>query len=131
MSKILGRDPLFFAYAKWHYSQGLKEFFVVVGNFLWFIVNFFSFKLLISTLFTPWKRLNEIYQGDLNSRISSFVVNCLMRCIGFITRIIILLIGFFAYITVVFFSFCLFIIWILAPFLLAGSIILSITFFII
>lgn len=131
MLRILNRDPLFFAYLKWHYNQGLKEFFIVARNFLWFVTNFFSFKLLIYTLFTPWKRLNEIYQGNLDSRISSFIVNFLMRGVGFVTRTIILLIGFSSYFIVALFIFCLFVVWFLAPFLLMGSIILSITFFVI
>ena len=63
MSEAYEREPFFLAYVKWHYSQGLRELFGVSGNFLWFVSNFFSFKLFIKTLFAPWKRLGENYEG--------------------------------------------------------------------
>ncbi|PIR40103.1 MAG: hypothetical protein COV33_01545 [Candidatus Zambryskibacteria bacterium CG10_big_fil_rev_8_21_14_0_10_34_34] len=133
MSETYERDSFFVAYIKWHYGQGLKEFFGVMGNFLWFIVHFFSFKLLLKTLFTPWKRLGENYEGgfDLGAFASSVIVNGLMRTVGFVTKIIVLSVGVVSYVLVLVFAFFLFLIWILAPFILIGSVILSATFFVI
>ncbi|KKP56055.1 MAG: hypothetical protein UR80_C0004G0002 [Parcubacteria group bacterium GW2011_GWB1_35_5] len=133
MSEAYERDSFFVAYIKWHYGQGLKEFFGVMGNFLWFIAHFFSFKLLLRTLFTPWKRLGENYEGgfDLGAFASSVIVNGLMRAVGFVTKIIVLSVGVISYVLVLVFAFFLFLIWILAPFILVGSVILSATFFVI
>lgn len=133
MSEAYERDPFFIAYAKWHYGQGLRELFGVAGNFLWFVTNFFSFKLLSKTLFVPWKRLGENYEGgfDLSAFASTLIVNGLMRTVGFITKVIVLLVGFVSYILVLIFSFFISIIWLLAPAILLGSIILSVTFFVI
>ena len=50
MSEVFGEEPFFLAYVKWHYGKGLHELFSVAGNFLWFVTNFFSFKLLIISL---------------------------------------------------------------------------------
>lgn len=126
------RDSLFIAYIKWHYGQGLRELFGVAGNFLWFVVNFFSFKLLLKTLFAPWKRLGETYGGglDLEAFASSLIVNGLMRAVGFVTKTIVLVVGLVTYILVIIFSLFIFIIWFFAPLILLGSVILSATFFI-
>jgi hypothetical protein len=133
MSEAFERDPFFFAYIKWHYGRGLRELFEVTGNFLWFVLNFFSFRLLLKTLFAPWKRLGEHYEGGLNlsAFASTLVVNTLMRAFGFATKIMVLSVGSISYILVLIFSFFVFIIWILAPVILLGSAILSATFFVI
>lgn len=132
MSEAYEREPFFLAYVKWHYGQGLRELFGVAGNFLWFIIYFFSFKLLLKTLFVPWKRLGERYEGgfDLSALFSTMVVNTLMRAVGFITKIFVLAIGAISYILVFIFAFCLLAIWFLAPAILLGSLVLSATFFI-
>jgi hypothetical protein len=133
MSEIYGRNSFFLAYIKWHYGQGLSEFFGVAGNILWFITNFFSFKLLLKTLFAPWKRLGEHYSGglDLGAFASALIVNSLMRIVGFVTKIVVLLIGLVSLILVLVFSFFIFFIWILAPVIILGSAVLSVTFFVV
>jgi hypothetical protein len=133
MSEVLEKDSLVWAYAKWHYGRGLKEFFGVPGNFLWFITNFFSFKLLLKTLFAPWKRLGEHYGGglDFGALASTLIVNSLMRIVGFVTKTVVLAVGCVSYVVVLVFSFFIFVIWILSPFILLGSAVLAATFFIV
>ncbi len=132
MSEVYERDLFFWAYVKWHYGRGLKELFEVTGNFLWFVAHFFSFKILLKTLFVPWKRLGERYGGglDLEAFASSLVVNSLMRAIGFVTKTVVLIVGFITYILVIVFAFFIFIIWVLAPAIILGCLILAFTFFI-
>lgn len=133
MSDTYERDSLFIAYVKWHYGQGLRELFDVSGNFLWFVSNFFSFKLLLKTLFAPWRRLGETYGGglDLEAFASSLIVNGLMRAVGFVTKTVVLLVGLVTYLLVIVFSLFIFIIWAFAPLILLGSAILSATFFVV
>jgi len=133
MSEVYESDSFFWAYVKWHYGRGLRELFGVAGNFLWFVAHFFSFKLLIKTLFAPWKRLGERYEGvlHLEAFASALVVNGLMRAVGFATRILVLSVGLISYILVLIFSFFILIIWLLAPAVILGSAILSATFFVI
>src|SRR3989344_4639896 len=133
MSEAYEGDSIFVAYVKWHYGRGLRELFFVAGNFLWFIIHFFSFKLLLKTLFAPWKRLGENYEGifDFGAFASTVIVNGLMRTVGFVTKIIVLSVGVISYVLVLVFVFFLFLIWILAPFILIGSVILSATFFVV
>src|SRR3990167_2998375 len=120
MSEVYERDPSFVALTKWHYGQGLRELFHVAGNFLWFVSHFFSFKLLGKTLFAPWRRLGESYgQGfDLGAFASAFIVNTLMRVVGFVSKVLVLFVGLVSYIFVIIFTFCILLIWVLAPFIL-------------
>lgn len=130
MSDVYGKDSFFVAYIKWHYGKGLKEFFGVASNFLWFLSNFFSFKLLLLTIFYPWKRLGEKYQGgfDFGAFASVFIINSLMRIFGFFSKIILIIIGFASYILAISLIFCFFVIWFLAPVVFVGSLIIGITF---
>jgi hypothetical protein len=100
---------------------------------LWFISQFFSFKLLLKTLFAPWKRLGERYGGELNlgAWASSFLVNCIIRGFGFVTRSLVLLVGFASYAAVIALSSLVLLLWVFAPFILLGSLTLSALFFVV
>ncbi len=131
MSKDYEDESVFTAYVKWHYGRGIREFFGVVGNLLWFIGNFFSFKLFSQTLFAPWKRFGEAYEGSLGFKRHAFkaVTETPLRIAGFIVRVSALIIGATFYFFVIGFSFFVFLIWALAPLVLVGSLVLSATFF--
>lgn len=90
--KIATLVPYYFV---WHYTLALKNLIKIWGNFVWFVYNYFSFKVLLRTLFSPYKRLTERYHGglDIEQLMESIVVNALMRLIGFSIRIVVLLIG--------------------------------------
>lgn len=47
MSEVYERDSFWWAYFKWHYSQGLKEIFDATRNFLWFAKHFFASKNIL------------------------------------------------------------------------------------
>lgn len=56
----------------------------VVGNYLWFVANFFSLKLLARTLFSPWRRLSVSGgRGKEDSFFGALAINTLMRLVGF------------------------------------------------
>jgi hypothetical protein len=77
--------------------------------------------------------MGENYEGgfDLAAYASTFIVNTLMRVVGFLTKIVVLLIGLVSYILVLVFSFFLSVIWIFAPAIILGCIVLSATFFVV
>lgn len=133
MAETFERQPFVLAYFKWHYGKALEEFWIVAKNFLWFVTNFFSFKLLLKTLFAPWKRLGENYGGgfDIGAFASVLVVNTLMRLVGFVTKTIVLIVGLVSYILVLALTACFLTVWLLAPFVVLGSLILAVTFFVI
>jgi hypothetical protein len=84
-------------YFTWHYGQAYADIYHVWLNFIWFIFNFFSINLLISTLFSPWKRMGEEYPAgfDIGRAAETWIVNILMRFVGAGTRFIVICVGLF------------------------------------
>jgi len=108
-------------YIYWHYTQGIAELSRNLFNFLIFEFHFFSVKELFSTLFSPFQRLKENYGNhfvDFERVISTFVVNIIMRIIGFFVRSFILLIAFASILVSVILIPIIVIIWLVIPVLL-------------
>lgn len=105
------------AYILWHYSSALSGIATLSIRALWFMTHFFSLSLLLRTLFSPWKRLHETYQGGLNleNLFSIIVVNTLMRIVGALFRIVVIAIGVICVIGVAVLSILFFVVWLLAP----------------
>lgn len=131
MSDTYENKPLLFAYFEWHYGRGIKEFLGIAGNFLWFISHFFSFRIFLKTLFSPWKRLGERYGGglDITAFASTLVVNILMRVVGFVIKTVVLCLGFASFVIAFLFFTFMFVVWVLAPAVLLGFLILAATFY--
>lgn len=115
-------------YIYWHYSAGFVEWTRNLFNFLQFEFHFFSVKQLLLTLFAPFQRLRERYSGsplDIEALLSVFLVNIIMRLVGFVVRSVLLI---FAFITITL-SFVLVVIllisWIFLPIILAGLLFFS------
>ncbi len=108
-------------YLNWHYTKGLHELSKNLWNFIVFQFNFFSVKELLFTLLSPFQRVKEDYGStaiDFQKILSSFIINTIMRVVGFVVRSFIL---FFAGLSICT-SFILFpvalLIWLALPFLL-------------
>ena len=115
---------IFSNYFKWHYGKSFTELFGVIKNFISFILHFFSFKLLLKTLFHPWRRMKENYpKMDLGAFFSSLLVNIIMRIVGLISRLIIISIGLLSLFFTITFSIFLFLVWFFLPFLIVGCIV--------
>lgn len=84
---------MYIAYFYWHFVAApmwLGKLFVNIEKVL---LQFFSVKVLIKTLFSHWRRDSLSYQGkSLQTRFNIFVLNQISRVIGFIIRSITLLI---------------------------------------
>ncbi|OHA45921.1 MAG: hypothetical protein A2541_02835 [Candidatus Taylorbacteria bacterium RIFOXYD2_FULL_36_9] len=86
---------IIFGYLKWHYGQALISLSKVWGNFLYFILDFFSLKLLLKNFFDPWKKLNENYPKNFNFKkyLYTFLTNLIVRLVGIIMRTFLILLG--------------------------------------
>lgn len=131
MSDTYANAPMLFAYFKWHYGRGLREFLGLAKNFLWFIAHFFSFKLFGRSLFSPWKRLGERYVGglEITAFASTLVVNVLMRVVGFVIKTTVLCLGLASFLIALVFFVAIFVIWVFAPAILLGFLVLAVTFY--
>lgn len=110
-----------FHYITWHYSQAILDLIGIVKNFIWFFYNFFSVPTLIKSLFQPFSRLGEAYKKgfDLSSWSETFIVNSLMRLVGFLLRSILIVLGAFLILFTCVVGILFLIAWIFAPFLLS------------
>jgi len=106
-----------FHYIAWHYSHGVADLWQTFTNILWFIKSFFSFKILLRTMFMPWQRLRERYdrRRGLGDILGSLFINILMRIIGTIIRSVTFLVGAFVYVLFLIIGLLFFIAWFLIP----------------
>jgi len=104
-------------YVRWHYTRGVADIISNLKNILYFIFHFFSIPVLVKTLLKPWERMGESYKKgfDLESWMETFVLNSLMRIVGFVIRIITIILGIIVTIISFLFSIFIFMLWILMP----------------
>jgi len=87
-------------YLVWHYSIAYVDLLHIWWNYLWFVNHIFSFPEVVSSLFSPFKRLQEDKVSILKSPedfFANLTVNIIMRIVGFFIRsalIIMALVGF-------------------------------------
>ncbi len=107
-------------YLVWHYTSGIINYFSLWGNFIWFSYNYFSFNILLRTLFSPFKRLSEKNSKGLDPGkfFGDLIVNTLMRLIGFLMRTVVIFVGIMVTTVVVLGGLGLFFIWLILPIVL-------------
>jgi len=98
----------------WVYFIAPLQFIKIWSNFIWFLYNFFSIHLLLTTLFSKWHRIGEVrQQRGFEAIFSAFVINPLMRIVGFIIRSIVIIAGLVMVLTAILIGLALFIVWFL------------------
>ncbi len=107
--------PLF--YLKWHYSEAFGDLYRNWKSFLAFALHLFSMKLLFRTWLSPLGRLNEGYKKsfDLEDFMETFVVNTMMRLVGFLLRTFVIVTGVLVFVLVFFLGLASFVLWAVAP----------------
>ncbi len=108
---------LFVSYFAWHYTRGIADLFRVMGNFLWFLYHLFSIPVLAKTLFSPWRREGEAYKGGFHVEafFETFVVNTIMRVVGFLVRGSVIIFGLGVLIIALVIAIAVLISWIVLP----------------
>lgn len=104
-------------YLKWHYSEAFRDLFHNWKSFLVFVSHLFSMKLLFKTWLSPLGRLNEGYKKTFSMEdfLETFVVNTMMRLIGFILRTFVIVTGIIVFTLVFLLGPLAFVFWALAP----------------
>ncbi|PIQ66794.1 MAG: hypothetical protein CO184_00090 [Candidatus Zambryskibacteria bacterium CG_4_9_14_3_um_filter_40_16] len=116
-------------YFYWHYSNGIKDLLNNLINFLSLVFSFFSIPILLSTIFSPWQRMGERYAKgfDLSKTAQTFVVNTIMRFVGFFIRFFTIFIGLISFLFAFVLSVLVFVSWLLMPIVLIFILSLGIT----
>ena len=112
----MGFVQVLYYYIVWHYTKAWSDMFRVIGNYLWFVSNFFSIALLSRTLFSPWRRLAiSGGKGKEDSFFGVLAINTLMRLVGFGIRAATIIAGFFSLLVTVAISCLGAIVWLMFP----------------
>ena len=115
-------------YFVWHYGRAILDIKDNAKNFIVFVYNIFSIPTLVSTLFSPWMRINDGYK--VSSLLETFVFNSIMRLFGVFVRIIFILLGLISLIFTVLFSGLFFLVWFFLPALMVMVFVWSLNQFI-
>jgi hypothetical protein len=119
-------------YAVWHYTGAIADILRIWRNYLWFFYHFFSIPVLLKTLFSPWRRLQEEYKGgfDIESFFSTIIVNIMMRFVGALVRLVFIIAG-IAILTIVFLAGLAFLVfWMVLPVLSLGVLVVGLFYLI-
>ncbi|MDO8482944.1 MAG: hypothetical protein Q7S86_03965 [bacterium] len=112
----MGFVQVLYYYIIWHYTRAWPDMFRVIGNYLWFVSNFFSLELLARSLFSPWRRLAiSGGKGKEDSFFGALAVNTLMRLVGFGIRAVTIIAGIIALIVTIVVGCLVAIVWLLFP----------------
>lgn len=110
-------------YLRWHYAESLRDFFRIWGNIVWFGYHFFSFRLLLRTIISPYHLVRETSgrRGvELSVIAENVVYNLAMRVIGFVARVFVLVAGTFFEATAIAGGAITLVIWFALPVLIIG-----------
>jgi len=102
------------SYVSWHYRTGLSGLVNIWKNYLEFFYHYFSILVLLSTLFSPYKRIFKVKQGSGFSFQEWFdrtSYNLLSRIMGAIIRSLVIITGLFCVIAVGVLGIILIVVW--------------------
>jgi hypothetical protein len=111
---------IFTDYIRWHYGQALHEYIRIIRTGRDFIIYFFSVPLLLKTLFSPFKRIEEKPMRGFNIEdwVGRIIINVISRVIGFFIRATLIFSGiliFFIFMIISIFGFAF---WLASPFII-------------
>lgn len=104
----------------WHFYEMPRLLFLVWNNFISFGAEFFSVPILISTLFSPWRRYKWRYPRGFNigGYFETFVSNMFSRIVGAVCRSVLVVVGLLAMVFIFVLGSIAILFWFLAPFIL-------------
>ncbi|OHA26650.1 MAG: hypothetical protein A3D52_03135 [Candidatus Taylorbacteria bacterium RIFCSPHIGHO2_02_FULL_44_36] len=105
-------------YLVWHYSEALADWWRIVGNFVWFFFHMFSIGLLLRTLFSPFKRMQEERKKGgfkFEDWGGAIIINVLMRLIGFGVRTMLIAVGAIFILFTILIGVTAFVLWLVLP----------------
>jgi hypothetical protein len=114
-------------YVSWHYTKALSDLIELYKNFIWFIWNMFSIKILLKTLFVPFEKLSikSTKKFDIQDFFSALVTTLLMRIVGFVVRSFFIIIGILSLVLFTVFFSLFFVVWLVMPLILLGMFVLG------
>ena len=118
---------LILIWLQWQCIESPRVLIKIISNFLRFNLSFFSFSLLLKTLFHPWRKYQESYGRGFDPKrfFSTLSFNAISRILGAIVRILVITIGGISTLFLLLLGLVAFILWILSPVLIFAGLILG------
>jgi hypothetical protein len=120
MQEIAKKENIIVEWFMWHFWEIPKSLFDIWKNYITFATNYFSLSLLLSTLFSPWRRnawrFPKIF--DIQEYANVVISNVFSRIIGFILRIVLIITGAIFQVIVLIAGILVIIFWLLIPFII-------------
>lgn len=105
-----------FSYLLWHYTLAWADLLRLYTNFVWFLWNFFSVRLLLSTFFAPWKRLRESRSvKEEGGFLGRLILNSVTRLVGIAARSVVVVMGLVSIALPTLFFAALLVLWLILP----------------
>jgi uncharacterized membrane protein len=102
-------------YFSWHYSTALADLISFWENYLWFILNYFSIKLILRTLFKPYRHLTELTRTQDNKK-ELKIVTALAGIFGSVIRVVTVVVGILTFLLAFSLGLFIFLLWLILPF---------------
>ena len=121
-------DMVILEMLQWWYQRGWKIFLGKFSNQLKNAADFFSIRLLVTSLFAPFRQISagELTSSSLSARMTAFFDRLFSRLIGAIVRLILLIIGIVVIVLQAVFGVVAMILWPLVPFAVVGCVVLAV-----
>lgn len=104
-------------YLLWHYTESYGYILSFWKKILWILHRTFSTKIMLKTLLLPWRKLGSDYpeRFDLSEYLSDFIINIMMRIVGFTIRSIFIIITIILSFLILLFMAMSFLVWTILP----------------
>lgn len=111
------KKSLFLLWIKWQFWEVPRFLLQAWGNFLRFVLEYFSVPLLIKTFFAPWRKYKwEHPRGfDVAGHLEAFFSNMISKTIGAICRSFLILVGIIVEILTLLIGGVVFLSWLVLP----------------
>lgn len=112
---------------QWWYSDGFRERIHINSGRLENMIDYFSFSLLLKTLFSPYRQISAgTTQGSLEVKMRAMLDKLFSRVIGMVIRLMILIVGAIVIGILVTYSLVSIIMWAILPILpIVGAILMG------
>ena len=115
------------AVLSWWYTAGWKQYMHTISDRIDRFVDYFSFGLLLKTLFSPYRQISAgRVQGSFAVQWHAFVDRLVSRMIGAMIRTVVLIVGVLALLVVVVISIVQIVLWPIVPLLPIVGVLLAI-----